>query len=463
MKKVSIIIITLFMFSDLSAQTHKIKNFVMGSSAQTVSNSNNKIFSTLGQAAIGKNQNAGNIVSSGFWYSFNTNPIVNQQIILTSGWNLISTFVEPVNKSMPTIWNDIKLSVNLVKNNIGQSYIPSFNINQIGNWNKYEGYQVSMKESKTLSISGSQIKPENTPISLTSGWKMVSYIRNSAMSAPTALATLTSQNALTLCKNSAGQSYIPQFNINQIGNLLPGQGYQMFLSKNATLTYPANSSGKATAGADNITPLPKILIPEYRITGNSSTLLVQHDSPNGNEIGVYNQNAMLIGSGVFHNGIAAVTIWGDDEQTEITDGAKINDELRIMNYDSKTGRFSEIELNNLIDIILDKPISSLTYSKDGFYLAKVRNTQNSNILSLVVSPNPASENIGIELSTSDCEGTELKIYSIEGKLICDLSDKLNNLKSSKITHNISNLTSGEYSIILTCGSERAMRKVVVVK
>jgi hypothetical protein len=237
----------------------------------------------------------------------------------------------------------------------------------------------------------------------------------------------------------------------------------MFLSKNATLTYPANSSGKTSAGADNITPLPKILIPEYRITGNSSTLLVQHDSPNGNEIGVYNQNALLIGSGVFHKGIAAVTIWGDDEQTEITDGAKINDELQIKNYDAKTGTLSEIELTDIADIISENEVNRLTYSKDGFYLAKVRNTQNSNNLSLVVSPNPASENIEIELSTSDCEATELKIYSLEGKLISDLSDKLNNLKSSKISHNISNLTSGEYSIILTCGNERVMRKIMVVK
>jgi uncharacterized protein (TIGR02145 family) len=138
----------------------------------------------------------------------------NQNVSLNQGWNIISTYVEPQNPSMPVIWNDIKSFVNLVKNNAGQSYIPNFNINQIGNWNKYEGYQVSMKEQKTLTLAGIQIIPDNTPISLTSGWKIVPYIRNSPMFALTALATLTSQNALTLCKNSLGQSYIPQFNIN---------------------------------------------------------------------------------------------------------------------------------------------------------------------------------------------------------------------------------------------------------
>jgi hypothetical protein len=237
----------------------------------------------------------------------------------------------------------------------------------------------------------------------------------------------------------------------------------MFLSKNATLTYPANSLGKASSGGDNITPLPKVLIPEHKITGNNSILLVQHNSPNGNEIGVYNQKDMLIGSGIFHNGIASVTIWGDDEYTEIIDGAIINDELRIKNYDFKTGRLSEIELTDLVDIVTDKQVSSLTYSKDGFVMGKAKDITNLSNISLEVRPNPASEYIEIEFNTPDCKASELKIYSITGKLISDLSTNLVDLKNNKLTQNIINFTSGEYTIILTCGNERAMRKVMVVR
>jgi hypothetical protein len=464
MNKISIIIITIFMCSDLYAQTHKIKNFVLGNTVQTVSNSNNKILSTLGQSAIGKNQNAGNIINSGFWYNFDTNPIVNQQIILTSGWNLVSTYVEPDNKSMPAIWNDIKLSVNLVKNNIGQSYIPSFNINQIGNWSKYEGYQVSMKEQKTLALAGIQIIPDNTPISLTAGWKIVPYLRTSSMIAPTALASLVSQNALTLCKNSAGQSYIPQFNINQIGNLLPGQGYQMFLSKNATLTYPANSSGKASVGGDNISPLPKILIPEHKITGNNSILLVQHNSPNGNEIGVYNHKDMLIGSGMFHNGIASVTIWGDDEYTEIIDGALINDELQIKNYDAKTGRISEIKLTDLVDIIKDKPVSRLTYSKDGFVMAKVKiETHEIDKYNITLSPNPFSEELSITLNLPARASLTCKLYYLEGVLVNSIFDGISQIGINNFNLTGTNLSSGEYTIVITYGEEQIFKKVMKVK
>ncbi len=457
-----ILIIFLFGFSGLQSQTYQLKKYVMGSSSQNTSNSEYILKSTVGQNAVGKIQNSEFRLSSGFWFSTENITTITQNISLTSGWNIISTYVEPEQKSMPAIWADIKTFVNLVKNNGGQSYIPLYNINQIGNWNKYEGYQVSMKEAKTLEITGMVLKPEDTPISLTSGWKIVSYIRSSAMPAPTALATLVSQNALTLAKNNSGQSYIPQYNINQIGSLQPGQGYQMYLSKNATLTYPANSSGRAEAGSE-ITPMPRVLIPSVNRTGNNAVLLVQNNSDNGDEIGIYNSSDELIGSGIFHNGIASVTIWGDDDYTETIDGAVINEELTIKNYDSKTGRLTDLELIDLVDIINDKKVDKLTYSRDAFLISKINNLNSSSTISLNVVPNPASEYIEIEFNTPDCKASELKIYSTDGKLVADLSTNLSVLQSRKITQNISNYASGEYHIILSCGSDRAMQKVVIVK
>ena len=89
--------------------------------------------------------------------------------------------------------------------------------------------------------------------------------------------------------------------------------------------------------------------------------------------------------------------------------------------------------------------------------------QNSTRISLNVRPNPASDIIEIEFTTPDCQASNLSIYSLDGKLISNLTDKLQALKSNLITHDISNFTSGEYTIILTCENERAMRKVVVVR
>jgi hypothetical protein len=45
---------------------------------------------------------------------------------------------------------------------------------------------------------------------------------------------------ILLVKNNAGQVYWPAFNVNQIGDMLPGQGYQVYLTNPGTLIYPAN-------------------------------------------------------------------------------------------------------------------------------------------------------------------------------------------------------------------------------
>lgn len=37
---------------------------------------------------------------------------------------------------------------------------------------------------------------------------------------------------------------MPEYDINDIGNMVPGQGYQIYLSKPATLLYPANFNEK---------------------------------------------------------------------------------------------------------------------------------------------------------------------------------------------------------------------------
>jgi hypothetical protein len=80
----------------------------------------------------------------------------------------------------------------------------------------------------------------------------------------------------------------------------------------ANLIYPANSA-KRFAFPNEITAKATKLIPQIKNTGNSSTLLLELvDVENGKEIGVYNLNNELIGSGAVHYGVAAITIWGDD-------------------------------------------------------------------------------------------------------------------------------------------------------
>ena len=66
--KIIIILIILFGFAQVFSQTYSIKQYVMGSSAQTISNDQYSFKNTVGQFAIGKTENANNKINSGFWF-----------------------------------------------------------------------------------------------------------------------------------------------------------------------------------------------------------------------------------------------------------------------------------------------------------------------------------------------------------------------------------------------------------
>ena len=164
----------------------------------------------------------------------------SQPIPLAAGWNLISSYIEPSNSSIPIVWADVKDNVVIVKNNAGATYIPAFDIDDIKNWKISEGYQVYASQVDTLVLAGLPIVPENSPITLNAGWNIISYLRNSELDCETAFASITDNGNLVIVKDNFGNTYIPAYDINSIGNLVPGQGYQIYVINPDELTYPGN-------------------------------------------------------------------------------------------------------------------------------------------------------------------------------------------------------------------------------
>ncbi len=84
-------------------------------------------------------------------------------------------------------------------------------------------------------------------------------------------------------------------------------------------------------------------------------------------------------------------------------------------------------------------------------------------LSLKISPNPAYDNIEISLTTNDCSSSNLKIYDLSGRMVQDLSQNLINFNSQSLKVNLSNLSNGEYTIILNCGNLKVSEKLIILK
>lgn len=165
-------------------------------------------------------------------------PCVTQDIPLSLGWNMISSYINPDDPDVLNIFSEISADIIIIKNALGQALIPSLGINGIGNWSTSEGYKVKTSGATTLTMGCEQIEPSTHPISLSSGWSIISYLRTSPMSVLTALSGISAN--ILLVKDINGDSYIPAFGINTIGDMEPGQGYKIKMSNADTLTYPSN-------------------------------------------------------------------------------------------------------------------------------------------------------------------------------------------------------------------------------
>ena len=161
-----------------------------------------------------------------------------QNISLHAGWNLISSYINPNDPTLETVMNGVANNMTLMKNGAGEIYWPGKSINEISSWQVVNGYQIYMNNPDTLTLTGTLVNPGQTPVSLFSGYNMVSYLRRTAMPVEQALNSIS--GSLELVKNEDGELYWPEYDINQIGEMQPGAGYNLYLSNGASLIYPDN-------------------------------------------------------------------------------------------------------------------------------------------------------------------------------------------------------------------------------
>ena len=79
---------------------------------------------------------------------------------------------------------------------------------------------------------------ENTAINLSTGWQTISYLRQSPAAIDSMFTNISSNTIIT--KNNEGLIFWPQYNINSIWQMNPGEGYQIKMQNADTLLYLPN-------------------------------------------------------------------------------------------------------------------------------------------------------------------------------------------------------------------------------
>ncbi|HPI18841.1 MAG TPA: T9SS type A sorting domain-containing protein [Candidatus Kapabacteria bacterium] len=393
-------------------------------------------------------------------FSFTTTPVLwdTHNIALSTGWNYISTYINPENPDIEVLLSDIETDIRIMKNSYGQLYVPQYEINTIQNWNLKHGYLVSMNSDATLSIYGIVNNPEENPINLIQGWHLLSYLRNSPMNIVNALESITP--SIVVVKNGAGGIYAPAWNINTIGNMLPGKAYYFFLSQADVLTYPSNSSQKSIFVENQNLMIEKVSS-NFKNTGRSLVLILETPMLNdGTEINVFDEENKLVGVGFVQNSMVGIQVWGDDEYTELKDGAFDNESLKIKVKQKNS--LIEMSAHNIENIIDKVSTAKLVYSNDGILFAKAMIDENATNLEIWNQPNPFSNITNIEFTIPNSGIAEIQLFSLQGEEVSKYTNYYENSGRHSFSFDSNNLPTGVYYLTLKFGTEQVINKMVII-
>ncbi|MCH7640300.1 MAG: T9SS type A sorting domain-containing protein, partial [Bacteroidetes bacterium] len=395
-------------------------------------------------------------------------------IPLLPGWNMISTYIEPYDPAMASVFAEIIDVVVMVRDGDGNVFIPESGIDDIGPWVMGEGYQVYVTDAATLEIEGIPIEPTTSPIQLGEGWNQIAYLRESPMPISEALATVSDQ--IVVVKDVFGRIYLPDLEIDQIGDMLPGQGYKVYVSEDCTLLYPPNGSGfnggplVAANGRSQSPALRKMkpagtgilvgsapptsfLFGGYAV-GNTATLVLQApDELEGYLVGVRTDENEIVGEAVVWDGMAVLSILGDDTPNPSgSQGASPGDELDVFILGTDGREIDNYRIENLLDLLRGSEASTpLTYHEDDLWLAsleageeEVGETPGTFELAATNYPNPFTRTTTIAYSLNDTADVEIQVIDVLGRLVATLVAEMQEAGTYQTVFDGSRLASGTY-------------------
>ena len=189
-------------------------------------------------AEINCTENSTNTQNSSCPYPICTSLFPNHQaILITDGWSVISTYITSENLGIDQILSPLSDNLIIAKDYIGNAYLPEWGFNGIGDIQIGHGYYLKTNTVTTLTLYGDYIQPDDNPINLVEGWSVVGYLRTEPIALDTIFESLVELGFIIIIKDYIGAAYLPEWGYNGIGDMNPGQGYQIKTNGNCILQY----------------------------------------------------------------------------------------------------------------------------------------------------------------------------------------------------------------------------------
>ena len=393
-----------------------------------------------------------------------------QGIELSEGWNLWSTYMVPNDTSLELLLKSIadtsdldNSTLMIMKNGVGEVFWPLFGLNSIGNLDFKDGYHSKLKQDHILRIKGVVAIPEQNPVLIPAGWSMISYLRKTEGLIDSMLNSIDI-NLVSIVKNGIGQVFWPAYNLNEIGNMKPGHGYQIKILGGVaqTLSYPPNdtlSQSSTKQLFQDRTYYKHYVEPIDVVTCNNMVVgipVAAWDLPLvlGDEIVARGEQGQVVGKTVFNGGFTAIILYGDDQYTSdcienLSDGERFTFEVWHQknnvtsfhvfdNWQTFDGTFQ----NNRVDVVM---IDQEELESQG----------------IEIYPNPSDGRYVLEIYSIGKQFVKLSLFDLNGRQV--YADRVSVLKGQqRIELDLSFLKNGVYSLFVEANHITHRQKLILM-
>ncbi|NQU67981.1 MAG: T9SS type A sorting domain-containing protein [Candidatus Marinimicrobia bacterium] len=330
--------------------------------------------------------------------------------------NMFSTYISLNDPSVSLMFSD---QVLIVQNDTGDFYVPLYGIDQIGDLDYLECYTAFINGSNTLEFefTGSRVD-QDTPFMVNPFMNdMIPYFGENTM--PASVAFGPHNDDILIVYNDSGEFYVPSYGIDLINDLVPGEGYVMFLSGSTPMEFSYPADGLASPVANEWEALKSGLVSQqYDVvkTGVVQPIIITGIQGNvavGDEIAVY-ANGTLVGATrvVDTDRPLPVTAWGAIDQFGVDlPGYQVGDaiEIRYWSQSQNTELRVTTDLNGQYFGLSPLTTGRLVVHSDSAVPTQFSLDQNY--------PNPFNPNTTIEFSLPHDTKITISVYDIMGREI----------------------------------------------
>ena len=272
-----------------------------------------------------------------------------QDVAVTGGvFNLISFNKLPRYTNIPQIFGTVD-NLQIAYNDQGGAFIPEFGINSIGELDFRDGYHLFSTTPDTILFEGLNVNPEEWDMVVAANrWNSIAYLGEDALDITLAFPD-TLVDSISIVQTSSGEVWIPALDVNSIGTLLPGKGYQIALSSSTDIVFQYQTSNGFTRPV-YYEPLATEFF-QVSPTGLPYTVLLdinqsEFDLNCGDELALYDGD-LCVAAGKFTGTTPVVlTAWSADLEQELS-GFTPGSPIAVFIYQQDTGHVQDVQYQSI--------------------------------------------------------------------------------------------------------------------